>query len=73
MLRQLEIVAGDGVAFSHALSHTRATAKEGGAVDMWVRLTLGWREIDGAWTVTHEHVSVPFEPRSGMASLTLRP
>jgi ketosteroid isomerase-like protein len=28
--------------------------------DVWTRLTVGLRKIDGAWQVTHEHMSVPF-------------
>jgi PhnB protein len=27
---------------------------------VWIRLTLGFRKIGGAWKVTHEHTSVPF-------------
>jgi hypothetical protein len=29
--------------------------------------------MDGKWTVTHEHDSVPFNVESGKASLDLRP
>ena len=40
---------------------------------MWIRATLCYRKIDGKWMVTHEHVSVPFDPESGQASLDLKP
>ena len=30
------------------------------AQDLWFRATLGFRKIDGEWTITHEHSSVPF-------------
>ena len=29
--------------------------------DLWFRVTLGLRRVDGRWLVTHEHESVPFE------------
>jgi ketosteroid isomerase-like protein len=32
----------------------------GGDINVWIRLTLGFRKIGGAWKVTHEHTSVPF-------------
>jgi len=40
---------------------------------MWIRVTLCFGKVDGKWMVTHEHVSVPFEPQSGQASLDLEP
>ncbi len=27
---------------------------------VWVRVTVGFRKVDGTWKVTHEHASVPF-------------
>jgi hypothetical protein len=36
------------------------TTTEGMKVDLWFRETLGFRKIDGKWTITHEHSSVPF-------------
>jgi len=27
-----------------------------------MRVTVGYRRIDGQWKVVHEHVSVPFNP-----------
>jgi hypothetical protein len=35
--------------------------------------TLGLGKVGGKWMVTHEHVSVPFDPQSGQASLDLKP
>jgi hypothetical protein len=30
-------------------------------------------KIDGRWMVTHEHVSVPFDMKSGQALMDLKP
>ena len=65
--RDLAITAGQDVAFSHSLNQVSGTTKDGKLVDMWVRATIGFRKVDGEWLVTHEHISVPFDPRSGKA------
>jgi uncharacterized protein (TIGR02246 family) len=72
-IRDLSITAGDGVAFSHGLSHVSATKADGGKLDMWWRTTTCFRKIDGKWTITHEHDSVPFDAETGKASLGLKP
>jgi uncharacterized protein (TIGR02246 family) len=71
--RDLAVTAGEGVAFSHGLSHVSATKTDGGKLEMWWRTTLCFRKLDGKWMVTHEHNSVPFDAESGKASLDLRP
>jgi uncharacterized protein (TIGR02246 family) len=72
-IRDLNINVGDDVAFAHGLSHVSATKTGGGLLDMWWRTTLGFRKFDCKWTVTHEHNSVPFDVKSGKASLDLKP
>jgi uncharacterized protein (TIGR02246 family) len=72
-IRELTIATGHDVAFSHNLSHFSGKKTDGGDIDMWIRATLCYRKIDGRWNVTHEHVSVPFDPKSGQASLDLKP
>jgi uncharacterized protein (TIGR02246 family) len=72
-IRDLNITVGDAVAFSHCLSHVRATTTGGGKLDMWWRETACYRKIDGKWLITHQHSSVPFDVGSGKASLDLKP
>jgi uncharacterized protein (TIGR02246 family) len=72
-LRDLSITAGDDVAFCHSLNRVSATTTGGQKLDMWWRATVCYRRIDGAWMVTHEHASVPFDVASGRASLDLEP
>jgi ketosteroid isomerase-like protein len=61
------------VAFGHSLKRVSATTTDGQKLDMWWRATICYRRIDGAWMVTHEHASVPFDVASGRASLDLEP
>ena len=72
-IRDLEIVAGDGVAFSHSLNHLSGT-QGGRKADVWFRSTLGFRKIGSEWKIVHEHESVPFlMDGSDKAALDLKP
>jgi uncharacterized protein (TIGR02246 family) len=56
---ELQITAGDTVAFATAL--LRCGSKEELAKDPLpqLRLTIGLRKVDGAWNIAHEHHSFP--------------
>ncbi|MBO9729386.1 MAG: nuclear transport factor 2 family protein [Chitinophaga sp.] len=71
--RDLSIVTGADVAFSHQLLRMQTTMPNGQKVDRWERLTFGFRKIDGVWLIAHEHVSVPADLFSGRAVLDLQP
>ena len=72
-LRDLTVHAGDAVAFCHSLNRVGGTRKDGRAIEMWWRATVGLVKRDGQWVVAHAHSSVPFDPASGRASLDLEP
>ncbi|MEZ4864928.1 MAG: nuclear transport factor 2 family protein [Caldilineaceae bacterium] len=72
-VRDLNITAGADVAFCTYLYRVTGTLQEGGAVDMWVRATVGFHKQDGSWLIVHEHQSVPFDGETGKASLDLKP
>jgi uncharacterized protein (TIGR02246 family) len=52
---ELQVTTGSDVAFASCLIHCDGTSA--GPLDL--RLTVGLRKIDGEWTITHEHHSVP--------------
>ena len=57
----LEVAVSGDVAFVHGLSSMTATPPGAPApFTLWFRSTLGLRKQDGAWTIVHEHKSVPF-------------
>ncbi len=56
---QLEITAGNEVAFATALMHCGTPDENGPDGQLQFRLTVGLRKIDGQWTVLHEHHSIP--------------
>ena len=73
-LRDLSITVGDSVAFCHSLNRISGARTTGEETDVWVRGTVCLRRIEGRWTVTHEHLSVPFEMEPPFkASLDLKP
>jgi len=51
---ELEITAGSDVAFSHCIVNCGASRDD----TFPVRLTLGYRKVDGEWLIAHEHHSV---------------
>lgn len=58
-LHDLEISAGQEVAFAHALLHCGGTTVEGREFEDWVRATFCLRKHEGRWLVAHQHISAP--------------
>jgi len=56
---ELEITAGDDVAFAHALLRCGTQEHFADNPDNRLRLTLGLRKENGRWVVAHEHHSFP--------------
>lgn len=59
-------VTGD-TAIMHGLHHFIPTPADHPCGQTWMRVTAGFRRIDGKWKVAHEHVSVPFNPMNSQA------
>lgn len=72
-VRDVRIVVGADVAFSHGLERMRGILKNGSRFDTWVRFTEGYRRINGRWYAIHDHISVPADPESGKAHFDLQP
>jgi len=68
--RDLSIVAGNDVAFCHSLNHMSGVMTDGERTDLWFRLTIGLRKVEGVWKVVHEHESVPFYMDGSMKAAT---
>lgn len=71
--RDLEITASDEVAFCHGLHHVKGTTIAGKRLEMWWRTTLCLSKVNDTWTITHSHDSIPFDMKSGIASMDLKP
>jgi uncharacterized protein (TIGR02246 family) len=56
---EINITAGDDVAFVAALMRCSGTEKNGERIALEFRLTIGLRKIADQWTISHEHHSIP--------------
>ena len=70
---ELHAEAAGDLGFCSFLYHVSGTMTGGTKVDMWVRATLCCRRVNGAWLITHDHESVPFDGATGRAVLDLTP
>jgi ketosteroid isomerase-like protein len=72
-LREVNIVESGDVAWAHMLIRTSGTLKNGHEVGYWVRTTNGFRRSNHKWSITHEHVSLPVDLKTGEAVMDLVP
>ena len=72
-VRDLHVTTLGELAFVHSINQLHVTLASGRASTLWVRWTLCFREIDGAWLVVHDHVSFPADIEHGQAILNLTP
>lgn len=69
----LKIVVRGDVAVAWGLNRIQAQQPDGETAESWSRGTRVFRKRDGEWMVIHQHVSFPFDPRTGRAKTDLRP
>lgn len=72
-IRDLTIDVDGDLAFAHSLNRLDGTLKNGARTGFWVRATVCFRKIDGAWLIAHDHVSVPLDVASGRGLVDLEP
>ena len=58
-ISEMNICAGNDVAFVTALMRCAGTEANGNKTELEFRLTIGLRKIGGQWIVMHEHHSIP--------------
>jgi uncharacterized protein (TIGR02246 family) len=56
---EMNITAGNDVAFVTALMRCAGAEADGNKMELEFRLTIGLRKIGGQWMVMHEHHSIP--------------
>jgi ketosteroid isomerase-like protein len=59
-ISDLHVEVCGNVGWSRSLNRLHGTLKGGRDVDMWMRSTLAFRKVEGAWKIAHGHSSVPF-------------
>ena len=73
-ISDLDITVGGGdLAYSHSIQRSAGTMKNGKKIDLTVRVTDGYKRVNGQWLIAHEHVSVPVDLATGRADLASKP
>ncbi|MDW3206176.1 MAG: SgcJ/EcaC family oxidoreductase [Alphaproteobacteria bacterium] len=68
--RDLSVHVDGDLAVVYGLHHFVPEPEDHPVGMTWMRITVCLHRENGAWRVLHEHVSVPFDPMTGQASLT---
>lgn len=58
-VHELDITAGDSVAFCHGLIQCGGASPDGKIYEDWVRATFCLSKTDDQWLITHQHISMP--------------
>jgi ketosteroid isomerase-like protein len=72
-IRDLHVLAGDDFAVACRFSRVRGTLKNGHRVGSWVRATSTCQRSNERWVITHDHVSLPVDLKSGRPAMDLVP
>ncbi len=72
-VHQLEVVVSGDLAMCRSLNRFGGVPTEGKKFVRWQRMTLALQRIDSRWRIVHQHVSVPFDIKTGQALLELAP
>jgi ketosteroid isomerase-like protein len=72
-IRDVNIVASGDIAVAYRLSRARGTLKNGHEVGSWVRATSCCQRSNRGWLITHEHISLAVDVKSGRAAMDLVP
>ncbi|MEU5083240.1 MULTISPECIES: YybH family protein [Streptomyces] len=61
----LTIASGaSDIAFAHMLHLDSGTRRNGLDIGIWVRSSVCFRQLNGRWLITHEHISMPIDPQT---------
>ena len=72
-LSDLDVTVGGDVAYGHSIQQGVGTLKDGKKMGFTVRVTDGYKRVNGQWLVAHEHVSFPVDLATGKGDLSSKP
>ena len=72
-IRSSSVLADGDTAVAFMLIRAGGTLKDGREVGYWVRATVCCQRSDHRWLITHEHISLPVDVRTGCAVMNLVP
>ena len=72
-LSDLHVFASGTIGYGYSIQHLSGTDTKGQPIDLTVRVSDGYRKVNGHWLIAHEHVSVPVDLDTGKPDLTSKP
>jgi ketosteroid isomerase-like protein len=72
-ISDLNIEAAGTLGYSHSIQYVSGTDMKDQPIELVVRVTDGYRKVDGNWLIAHEHVSVPVDVTTGKPDLMSKP
>ena len=63
--RGMQLFAGPELAFLHGFTRVGGERSPAPEDTPWIRVTVCYRKVDGAWRVEHEHASMPIDFEAG--------
>jgi ketosteroid isomerase-like protein len=72
-MRDLNILASGDLAVAYWFSRASGTLKNGHVAGSWVRATSCCQRSDQTWLITHEHISLAVDVKSGSPAMDLEP
>jgi len=61
LITDVSVTVGGDVAYGHSIQHPILTDEDGKKTEFTVRVTDGYKKVNGEWLISHEHVSVPVD------------
>ncbi len=72
-MSDLSVTTEGNVGYGHNIQKSTLTDKAGKAMPLVLRVSNGYRKVNGKWLISHEHVSVPVDLATGKAELESKP
>jgi ketosteroid isomerase-like protein len=68
-ITDVHIEAAGTLGYGHSIQYVSGTDMKGQPIELVVRVTDGYRKVDGNWLIAREHVSVPVDVTTGKPDL----
>ena len=72
-MSDLSVMIEGNLGYGHNIQRSTLIDKGGKRTPLILRVSNGYRKINGKWLISHEHVSVPVDLATGKAELTSKP
>ena len=72
-MSDLSVTTDGKLGFGHNIQRFTGTDKNGKPVDLTIRVSDGYKKINGKWWIVLEHLSFPVDPATGKADMNSKP